>query len=89
MVLGMIVGHYRLLLQVRELLDAGRKEADVAQTLRLHPYRAQKICERAQSWELHTLEQIYHRLLDYDVDIKTGRTDPAAALEALVVSLTA
>jgi DNA polymerase-3 subunit delta len=88
-VLGMIVRQYRFLLQARELLDAGQTEAGVAQTLGLHPYPAQKFSEQARQLPLPVLEQIYHRLLDYDADIKTGRTDPAAALEALVVSLTA
>jgi DNA polymerase-3 subunit delta len=88
-VLGMIVRQYRMLLQARELLDAHQTETGVAQTLGLRPYPAQKICEQAGHLPLPVLEQIYHRLLDYDADIKTGRTDPAAALEALVVSLTA
>ncbi len=88
-VLGMIVRQYRMHLQSRELLDTGQTESGIAQTLGLHPYRAQKICEQARLLPLPVLEQIYHRLLDYDADIKTGRTDPAAALEALVVGLTA
>jgi DNA polymerase III delta subunit len=85
----MIVRQYRFLLQARELLDAGQTEVGVAQALGLHPYPAQKFSEQARHLPLPVLEQIYHRLLDYDADIKTGRTDPAAALEALVVSLTA
>ena len=88
-VLGMIVRQYRFLLQARELLDAHQSEAAIAQILGLHPYPAQKICAQARLLPLPALEQIYHRLLDYDADIKTGRADPAAALEALVVSLTA
>ena len=88
-VLGMIVRQYRMLLQARELLDAHQDETGVAQTLGLQPFLAHKICEQAPRLPLPALEQIYRRLLDYDADIKTGRTDPAAALEALVVSLTA
>jgi DNA polymerase III subunit delta len=87
-VLGMIVRQYRLILQARELLDARQTDGAVAQTLGLHPYPAGKICAQARLSALPELEQIYHRLLACDTDIKTGRTDPAAALEALVVSLT-
>jgi DNA polymerase III subunit delta len=88
-VLGMIVRQYRLILQARELLDASQTENAVAQTLGLHPFPAGKICAQAKNMSLPVLEHIYHRLLDYDTDIKTGRTDPVSALEALVVSLTA
>lgn len=87
-ILGMIVRQYRLILQARELLDAHQTEGAVAQTLGLHPYPAGKICAQARPLSLPALEHIYHRLLDYDTDIKTGRADPVAALEALVVSLT-
>jgi len=88
-VLGMIVRQFRLILQARELLDAGQTADGVAQTLRLYPKPAKKICEQARLLTLPVLEQIYRRLLDCDTDIKTSRAEPAAALEALVVSLTA
>lgn len=86
--LGMIVRQFRLILQARELLDAQQTESVVAQTLGLHPFPAGKICRQARLLSLPVLEEIYRRLLDCDTDIKTGRADPAAALEALVVSLT-
>jgi hypothetical protein len=34
------------------------------------------------------LEHIYHRLLDYDQQIKTGQLEADLALEMLVVGLT-
>ncbi len=88
-VLGMIVRQFRLMLQARELLEAGQTEDGVAQTLGLHPYPAGKICTQARLLSLPVLEQIYRRLLDCDTDIKTSRAEPGAALEALVVGLTA
>jgi hypothetical protein len=41
-------------------------------------------------WTLNLaeLEGIYRRLLDYDVEIKTGRIEAAAALDAVVGALT-
>lgn len=88
-VLGMIVRQFRLMLQARELLEAGGTVDDVARTLGIHPFPAKKICEQARSLSLPALEQIYRRLLDCDTDIKTSRAEPATALETLVVSLTA
>ncbi len=88
-VFGMVVRQFRLMLQARELLEAGQTENDVARTLGIHPFPAEKICKQARLLTLPVLEQIYRRLLDCDTDIKTSRAEPAAALEALVVSLTA
>jgi DNA polymerase-3 subunit delta len=87
-VLGMITRQYRLLLQAKELLDGRATEEDVAQALRLHPYPAGKVCAQTRSYNLAALERIYHRLLECDVDIKTGRAEPAAALDTLVAELT-
>jgi DNA polymerase-3 subunit delta len=88
-ILSMIVRQYRLLLLARELLDARASESGVAQALAMKPYAASKICAQARRYGLAELEQIYRRLLEYDVEIKTGRIEAAAALDALVGALTA
>ncbi len=88
-VLAMIVRQYRLLLQSKELLLARASEAEVAQTLRMGPYPAKKVCAQARNFSLAELEHIYHRLLDYDLEIKTGQIEPGAALDTLVGALAA
>ncbi len=87
-ILSMIVRQFRLMVQAKEMLDARANEGDISQALGLHPYPTQKVCAQARAFSQSALEQIYHRLLDYDADLKTGRADSAAALDALVVSLT-
>ncbi len=88
-VLGMVVRQFRMMLQAKELTEAHAAEAEVAQRLGLHPYAAGKICAQSRNFSLPALEHIYHRLLDYDLEIKTGRTEGATALDALVMGLTA
>ena len=87
--LGMIVRQFRLMLLAKELLEARRTEAEIAQALNQKPYPTGKICAQARNYSLAGLEHIYRRLLDYDADIKTGQVDSAAALDTLVASLTA
>ena len=87
-VLSMITRQFRLLLQAKELLEARGTERDVAQTLGLPPYPAGKIAAQTRSYSLADLERIYRRLLECDVDLKTGRAEPAAALDTLVAELT-
>ena len=88
-VLGMIVRQFRHMLLAKELLEGRMGEAEIAQTLGLHPYPAEKICAQARTFSLPALERLYRRLLDYDTDIKTGQVEAAAALDTLVASLTA
>jgi DNA polymerase III subunit delta len=88
-ILSMIVRQYRLLLQAKELLQARASEAEISKAIGLHPFPTGKICAQARHYDLAGLERTYRRLLDYDVDIKTGQIDPAAALDTLVGALTA
>lgn len=87
--LSMIVRQYRLLLQARELLDERASETEISKTLGLHPFPTGKICAQARHFSLGDLEHIYRRLLEYDVEIKTGRIEAEAALDTLVGALTA
>ncbi len=80
---------YRLLLLAREMLGERASEADIAAALNMKPYSAGKICAQARHFSLADLEGIYRRLLDYDVEIKTGRIEATVALDTLVGALTA
>jgi DNA polymerase-3 subunit delta len=84
-----LVGHFRLLLQAREVIENGGNEGKVAEVLNIHPYRAKKLTAQARNMTIHTLELIYRRLLDYDLQIKTGQIEADLALETLIVGLTA
>jgi DNA polymerase-3 subunit delta len=87
-VLSMIVRQYRLILQAKELLGERATEADISRALGLHPFPTGKVCAQARNFSLDGLERIYRRLLDYDVGIKTGQIEAAAALDTLVAALT-
>lgn len=87
-VLGMMVRQFRYILLAKELLELRRNEAEVAHTLNLHHYPAGKVCAQSRNFSMLGLERIYHRLLECDAEIKTGRTDSAVALDVLVAELT-
>ena len=87
-ILSMIVRQYRLLLLAREMLDTRAAETEISKALGLHPFPTGKICAQARKFTLADLEHIYRRLLEYDVEIKTGRIQADAALDTLVGALT-
>jgi len=82
-----LVGHFRLLLQARELVETGRGDVDIAKELGIHPYRAEKLAAQARRFTMETLEAIYVRLLDLDEQIKTGKIEPDLAMEIFVAGL--
>lgn len=85
---GMIVRQFRLLLQMKDLAARGMTLAAANQQMKLHPFAAQKMWEQSLNFTLPRLEDIYRRLLDTDIAIKTGRSEPLVALDVLVVELT-
>jgi DNA polymerase-3 subunit delta len=85
---SMFIRQFRLLIQARALLDAGERPAGIAQQLKLRPFVAEKLARQARGFTLPQLEHIYRRLLEIDVDVKTGRADLLTALYLLVAGLT-
>ncbi|HRQ39117.1 MAG TPA: DNA polymerase III subunit delta [Chloroflexota bacterium] len=84
----MFVRQFRLLIQVKELADAGKRPPAIGQELKLHSFVVGKLYQQSQGFSLPQLEQIYRHLLDIDVGAKTGRQDMTTALSLLVAALT-
>jgi DNA polymerase-3 subunit delta len=84
-----LVGHFRLVLQAREIYDNGGQDQEIARQLKIHPYRAKKMLAQARTLPLKTLEEIYLRLQSLDQEIKIGKIKPSLALETLVMALSA
>jgi DNA polymerase-3 subunit delta len=86
--LAMIVRQFRLLILAKERQGRGASPDQLAKDLNVHPFVARKIGEQARSFrDLEQLELIYRRLLDIEVEIKTGQTPDVLALDLLVAGL--
>ena len=86
--LSMIVRQFRLLLQMRDLAARGKTLDAAREQLKLHPFVAEKTWKQSLNFTLPQLEAVYQKLLDVDVAIKTGRSEPIVALDVLIVELT-
>ncbi|MDH3944229.1 MAG: DNA polymerase III subunit delta [Anaerolineae bacterium] len=83
-----LVSEFRLLLQVREVLDEGGGPSAVEKKLSLRSsFRAKKLAAHARKLDPQTLAAIYRRLSQDDARIKIGQLDAALALQLLVSSL--
>jgi DNA polymerase-3 subunit delta len=86
--LSMITRQFRLLLQVKDLAARGLTLNAAREQLQLHPFVAQKTWTQALNFTLPRLEAAHQKLLDTDLAIKTGRSEPVLALDVLIVDLT-
>lgn len=85
---SMVVRQFRLLIQVKELAEAGHSPAEIAKTLKIHSFPAGKLYDQSKNFSLVQLERIYRHLLEMDVGAKTGQIDMDTALELLVAGVT-
>jgi DNA polymerase-3 subunit delta len=85
--LGMIVRQFRIMIQVKDLDERGVSPKKIGAQLGLHPFVAEKGLRQSQNFSMEQLETIYHKLLETDLAIKTGRMDQVLALDMLIVRL--
>ncbi|HEY1409660.1 MAG TPA: DNA polymerase III subunit delta [Promineifilum sp.] len=85
---SMFIRQFRLLIQTKALLEAGERPPGIASQLNQRLFVAEKLARQARNYTVPQLEQIYRRLLDIDVQAKTGKTDLLTALHLLVAGLT-
>jgi DNA polymerase III subunit delta len=85
---GMVVRQFRLLIQAREILDGSGNKEEVARTLGVHPFVAEKTTQQAARFSMESLESIYRRLLHIDEGVKMSQVTLDLAMDTLVVELT-
>ncbi len=87
-IMGMVVRQFRLLIQVRDVIDQGTTQEELAHLLRLHPYVAGKLAVQARRFTRGALERAYHQLVELDFAIKTGLVEDETGLETWVAGFT-
>lgn len=72
--------HRRLkeLIDIADLLAIGTPAGALVRTLKLNPYRAEKLAEQARTWTLPELDAAMAGLLEMDADLKSGSRRRAA-----------
>ncbi len=69
----MLVRHFRIMCQVKDLSARGQSAAAIAKTIKEHPFVVDKIYTQCKRFPQEELRKIYSRLLDIDSGFKTGR----------------
>ena len=85
--LGMIVRQFRIMIQVKDLVERGVPSKKIGAQLGLHPFVGEKGLQQSRNFSMEQLETIYRKLLETDLAIKTGQMDQVLALDMLVAGL--
>jgi DNA polymerase III subunit delta len=86
--MAIIARQLRTLVQVKEMTDERLPPDAIAGQMKMHPYTAQKAIASARQMSYQQLEANYRRLLQADLEVKTGRLEPDLALELLIIDVT-
>lgn len=86
--LFMITNQVRLMIRAKDLVKQRIPAADIAANLGLSPkYPMDKLLRQSASYEDSRLIEVYQKLLDTDVSIKTGKQKDSLALDLLLAEL--
>ncbi len=85
--LTMLTRQFKILLQIRNALDANMSQAAMASRLKIHPYVAKKGALQARNFTAESLKNYLNRLIHLDFLNKTGHGDIKTELSLLISSL--
>ncbi|MCD6471088.1 DNA polymerase III subunit delta [bacterium] len=89
-ILAMLTRNYRILLKVKDVLNQKKYFHDVeslAKYLSIHPYAAKMALENVKKYSFKELKNIYQKLSQIDIFIKTSSLDPHLLLDLFITDL--
>jgi DNA polymerase-3 subunit delta len=69
---SLLIRHFRLLIQIKQLLLDNKSKADISKKIKLHPFLITRISEQSRGFSLDKLKHVYHCLVRWDEKFKTG-----------------
>jgi DNA polymerase-3 subunit delta len=87
-ILFMLTRQARFIVRVKELKNQRRPEAEIMGKLEMpSSFVLRRTLEQASRYTMARLKEVYHRLLETDLAIKTGRYNAELALNILIAEL--
>ncbi len=85
--LSMINYQIRNLLIVKDFIEKHKPYDYILKKSGLHPFVVRKTYSQCRQFDLKELKEIYQKIFDTDLKIKTGQIEPEMALELLVAGM--
>jgi DNA polymerase-3 subunit delta len=69
---SLLIRHFRLLIQIKQLLLENKSKADISQKIKLHPFLITRISEQSKNFSLEKLKNIYQQINGWDEKFKSS-----------------
>ncbi|AKG52898.1 DNA polymerase III delta subunit [Dehalogenimonas sp. WBC-2] len=87
-VLSMLARQLRLMIQLKDLKSLGEKDIEIRRRLNLSAdFVWRKTQDQASHFSIERFKDIYSKLLETDISIKSGQLDESTAIDLLVAEL--
>lgn len=83
---ALLIGQFRLLLQVKGLMNKVRNEKELATQLKVHPYRVKLANQASKRFSLQDLSQAYLGLFDLEKQLKSTSRNPEMLFELFMIN---
>lgn len=83
-----LIGQIRLLLQTKILQKVGYQQANIAETLGVHPYRVKLAMQQVAKFPLQLLVTMYDELVENDYEVKTGQAEKELNFQLFILKTT-
>ena len=81
-----LASQFRIFYQTKILFSKGYSEAEIADFLKVHPFRVKKSLERRRQFSNEELLNYIERLADLDYQIKSGNIDKVLGMELFILN---
>lgn len=85
--LSLIARDFRIMLQVKTLLNEQKREYEIMNELNLQDWQLEKYLKKVFPYKIKELESIIVKIVNLDLDIKTGKIDKYMALELFILDI--
>jgi DNA polymerase-3 subunit delta len=82
---AILISQIRLLLQTAILMKIGYQQGNIAETLKVHPYRVKLAMQQAKKLNQKDLAHLYDELIENDYLIKSGRMEKEFLFQLFVL----
>ncbi|MEY8444777.1 DNA polymerase III subunit delta [Enterococcus ratti] len=82
---AILLSQLRLLLQTKFLMNIGYQQANISETLKIHPYRVKLAMQEVRNLDERIVRQLFDDLVEMDYQIKSGQIEKELSFQLFVL----
>ena len=86
-IIALLDNQLRILLETYILREEGKKEKEITDILKIHPYRVKLALNNSYNYNRREIEETIRDLAQLDYNIKSGKEDKSLALDMFIINL--